>query len=57
MIESRQSVDYEVDYEQEAKKLMLSSKNDLVHKHDFINILPHGFEAVPHELLNCDLAN
>ena len=36
---------------------MLSSRNDLVHKHDFINIQPQGFDQVPQDLVSCDLAN
>lgn len=30
--------DYEVDYEQEAKQLILASKNELTRKQDFIEI-------------------
>lgn len=38
-IDSGYNADFEVDYEQEASQLIRSSKEDLVRKQDFIDIL------------------
>ena len=39
ILEPGASVDYEVDYEEEARQLILTSREELVRKQDFIDII------------------
>lgn len=41
-----QTIDYEVDYEEEAKQLMRITRDELVRKHDFLNITFEKGEAI-----------
>ena len=38
-MDSGASIDYEVDYEEEAQQLIMASKDDLVRKQDFVDII------------------
>jgi hypothetical protein len=39
IIQPGESVDYEVDYEEEAKQLMRLTRDDIVKKQDYLNII------------------
>lgn len=57
VLEQGVSVDYEVDYEQEAKQLVLTSEDDFVRKQDYIDIVFEEGTANQDKIRHYNLAN
>ena len=51
MLKPGEQVEYEVDYEEEAKQLMRISRDELVRKHDYINIIFNDGESILKSIL------
>jgi hypothetical protein len=56
-MDSGGSIDYEVDYEDEAKHLIMTSRDDLVRKQDFIDIIFDEGKSEKDKIRAYNLAN